>query len=102
VTTRPWPRVRKVTCIAIRSKVTCLGVPIISSSAHRHDISNEDMLHALRNPVWVTELDDGFTMFAGPARDGTLLEVGVVDSSDGPVIIHANLARPKYLPGGDR
>jgi len=31
------------------------------------------------------------------------VEVGVVDGEDGPVIIHAMVARPKYLPRkGDR
>jgi hypothetical protein len=38
-------------------------------------------------------------MFIGAARDGTLLEVGVADSDDGPVIIHADRARAKYLRG---
>ena len=39
---------------------------------------------------------------SGPARDGTLLEVGVADSASGPVIIHAMRARSKYLrPKGD-
>ena len=36
-------------------------------------------------------------MLTGPARDGTPLEVGVADSHDGPVFVHAMRARPKYL-----
>ena len=28
---------------------------------------------------------------------GNLLEVGVIDSADGPIIVHAMPARPKYL-----
>jgi len=38
-------------------------------------------------------------MFIGPRPDGGLLEVGVVDSESGPVIVHADRARPKFLPG---
>lgn len=30
-------------------------------------------------------------------RAGRLLEIGVVESSDGPLIVHAMEARPKYL-----
>lgn len=94
---------RKVTCGLSGGKVTWLRVPDIASSARRHGIADDDMRHALRNPILVTELDDSLTMFTGPARDGTLLEVGVGDSDDGPVIIHADRARPKFLPGkGDR
>jgi hypothetical protein len=75
-------------------------VAVIVPSARKHGISDDDMLHALRNPVWVENLDEGFTMFVGPARDGALLEIGVVDGDSGPVIIHADRARSKYLPRG--
>jgi hypothetical protein len=44
-------------------------------------------------------LDDDFTMRVGPAQDGDLLEVGVLDiDTDDPVIVHAMRARPQYLP----
>lgn len=55
------------------------------------------MIHAIRNPIRIEGLDDGFTMFVGPDGAGNLLEVGVVDSGHGPVIVHAMPARPKYL-----
>jgi hypothetical protein len=60
------------------------------------------MLHALRNPVRVAAPDDeGLTMFVGPRPgDGDLLEVGVVDGEQGPIIVHAMRARAKYLQGG--
>ena len=75
----------------------------IADSARRHGVADEDMLHAVRNAVATEDLDDGLTMFIGPARDATVLEVGVVDGEDGPVIVHAMAARPKYLRGrGDR
>jgi hypothetical protein len=72
-------------------------VPDIAPSARKHGIADDDMRHALRNPLLVEDLDDGLTMFVGPARDGTPLEVGVADSDAGPVIVHAMRARPRYL-----
>jgi hypothetical protein len=81
-------------------KVTWQGVPDIAPSARRHGIADDDMRHALRNPIGVDYLDEGLTMFTGPRPDGSLLEIGVVDSDHGPVIVHADRARPKYLPGG--
>jgi hypothetical protein len=71
--------------------------PVIAASARQHRIADEDMLHAFRNPVRDFDLGDGLTMLIGPARDATLLEVGVKDEPDGPVIIHAMKARAKFL-----
>src|SRR5438034_9292013 len=76
---------RKVTCGSSGGKVTWLRVPDIAPSARKHGVVDDDMRHVLRNPVQVAELDDDLTMFTGPARDGTLLEVGVADSDSGPV-----------------
>lgn len=73
-------------------------VPLIISSARRHRISDDDMLHAVRNVVAYEEQGDGLTMFIGPGQDGSLLEVGIVDGAQGPVIVHAMKARPKYQP----
>jgi hypothetical protein len=57
------------------------------------------MIHAVRNPTAQWRLDDEFTMRVGPARDGTLLEIGVLGiDTDDPVIVHAMSARPQYLP----
>lgn len=55
------------------------------------------MLHAFNHPILVEDLDDGLVMFVGADTAGNLLEVGVIDSTDGPIIIHAMTARPKYL-----
>jgi hypothetical protein len=90
---------RKVTCDQSGAKVTWLRGQDIAPSARKHGISDGDMRHALRNPIRVIDLDDGLTMFVGPARDGTLLEVGAADSDSGPIILHADRARPKYLRG---
>jgi hypothetical protein len=91
---------RKVTCGASGGKVTWLRVPDIAPSARRHGIADADMRHALRNPVRVLYPDDeGLTMFIGPRRNGSLLEIGVVDGDAGPVIVHADRARQKFLEG---
>lgn len=55
------------------------------------------MLHAFNHPMFVDDLDDGFVMFVGADTAGNLLEIGVIDSADGPIIVHAMPARPKYL-----
>ena len=55
------------------------------------------MVHAFNHPMFVDDLDDGFVMFVGADTAGNLLEVGVIDSTDGPIIAHAMPARPKYL-----
>jgi hypothetical protein len=73
------------------------GDPKIAESAYRHGIGVEDILHAFNNPIRVEELDDELFMLAGADRAGNLLEIGVVATSDGPVIVHAMEARPKYL-----
>lgn len=60
--------------------------PIILDSAHRHGVTDEAMLHALRFPVRHFVQDDSMTMFIGPDETGTI------------VVAHAmRPARPKYL-----
>ena len=71
----------------------------IVESARKHGVADEDMLHALRNPIGITPEDDDFTMYIGPSRDGQRLEVGVLFAeTDDPIVIHAMPARPQYLP----
>lgn len=72
-------------------------VPLVAASARKHGIHDDDMIHALSHPILVEDLDDGLTMLIGGDRAGTLLEVGVIDSDDGPIIVHAMPARAKYL-----
>ena len=74
-----------------------MGAPLIATSALKHGIDDDDMIHAFNHPIFVDDLDDGLTMFVGADTAGNLLEVGAIDSSDGPVIVHAMPARPKYL-----
>ena len=71
--------------------------PVIADSARKHGVSDEDMLHAYRNPIRIFELDDGFTMFIGANRTAIVFEVGVVQGDPTPVIVHAMRAREKFL-----
>ena len=71
--------------------------PIIAESARKHGVSDEDMLQAYANPFRVFELDDGFTMLIGANRAAIIFEVGVVDGTETPVIVHAMRAREKFL-----
>ncbi|MDN5856257.1 MAG: hypothetical protein L0K86_26120 [Actinomycetia bacterium] len=42
-------------------------------------------------------MDDDLTMLIGPARDGAILEIGVLDlDGDDPVVIHAMLLRRTF------
>ena len=50
----------------------------ISEPARKHGVPDEDILHALCNAIRQVEADD-FTLLIGPATDGTLLEIGVLD-----------------------
>lgn len=74
--------------------------PIILESAHRHGVSDADMLHALRFAIHHVRQDDDMVMFIGPDSTGhTLTEVGVVIWWGGELAIaHAfRPARATYL-----
>ncbi|GEM_PF-1082252 len=74
--------------------------PIILESAHRHSVSDADMLHALRFAIYHVRQDDNMVMFIGPDISGNqLIEVGVVIWWGGEfAIAHAQKpARAKYL-----
>lgn len=72
--------------------------PLIIESARKHGITNEAILHAFNHLLFRHEQDDaGLTMLIGGDPAGNLIEVGVVDSDFGPVIVHAMPARRRYL-----
>lgn len=79
---RSGTRARQLAIQQVASYLVVVGVPLIATSARRHDIRDNDMLHAFNHPIFVDDLDDGFVMFVG---------------ADGPIIVHAMPARPKYL-----
>ncbi len=69
----------------------------IGEPARKHGVSDADIWHAVRNAMRWVEVDDDLTMLIGPAADGALLEIGVLDiSGEDPVIIHAMALRSKF------
>lgn len=69
----------------------------IGEPARKHGILDDDIEHAVRNAIR-QRVDGEFALLIGPAIDGTLLEVGILDfEGDDPVVIHAMRARPKFL-----
>jgi hypothetical protein len=71
--------------------------PLIAPSALKHGLSEEEVLHAYRNPVRVWDLGDGFTMIVGADAAAIFLEVGYIDGDTAVVIVHAMRAREKFL-----
>jgi hypothetical protein len=71
----------------------------IHASARRHGISDEDMLHAVANPLAVEDLgeDPDRWLVIGPDRAANLLEIVVLVTREGvEMIIHAMPLRPIY------
>lgn len=76
----------------------------IIDSARKRGFSDPDIFHALRHFL-IEHSDQGdhhITVFVGPAQDGTLLEVGVIEDKEEDRVIHAMRVRPKYLPRSPR
>lgn len=56
-----------------------------------------DILHAVRNSVRHIVMDEELTMLIGPATDGRMPEMGVLDLlGEDPVAVHAMPLRPKF------
>ena len=71
----------------------------IGEPARKHGVNDLDIWHAVRTATRTIEMDDDLTMLIGPARDGTPLEIGVLDmNGDDAVVIHAMRLRPKFYP----
>jgi hypothetical protein len=70
--------------------------PVIVARARKHGISDDDMLHAYRNPIRVFELDD-LVMLIGGDESGRILEIGVAAAEGIEFIVHAIPARDKFL-----
>lgn len=71
----------------------------VAASAHKHGVADQDIRHALAHPLrtFTDQGDDSLVMVIGTARNGQVLEVGLVDDDD-PRVIHAQPARRKYWP----
>ncbi len=70
--------------------------PVILASARKHQISDDDMLHAYRNPIRVFDLD-GLTMLIDPDTAARLLEIGVSEAEGIEFVVHAMPARNRFL-----
>lgn len=70
--------------------------PVVTASARKHGVEDDDMMHAYRHPTRVLQLDD-LTMLIGPSRTGRLLEIGVIRAEGIEFVIHAMPARPKFI-----
>ncbi len=69
----------------------------IGGPARKHGVPDDDMVHAVRNAIRRVDMDEQLVMLIGPARDGALLEIGVLDlDGDDPVIVHAMGLRTKF------
>lgn len=67
------------------------------SQREKHGVIDADIWHAVRNAMRRVLLDDDLVMLIGPASNGALLEIGVLDiEGDDPVVIHAQPLRPKF------
>lgn len=71
--------------------------PIIARSAFKHALSEDEILHAYRNPIRVWDLGDGFTMMVGANAAAIILEVGYVEGQSAVVIVHAMSAREEFM-----
>ena len=75
---------------------------VIEPSARKHGVRDEDMRHVFRHHWRRLETDDvARTVFIGPSTTGQPLELVVVCDEAGMAIIHAMVARRKYLEATD-
>jgi len=70
--------------------------PVILASARKHGVTDDDMLHAYRNPIRVFDLD-GLTMLIGSDTAARMLEIGVSTAEGIEFIVHAMPARNRFL-----
>ncbi len=70
--------------------------PVVLTSARKHGLHNDDILHAYQHPIRVLQLDD-LTMLIGPDLSARLLEIGVATGDGIDFIVHAMPARPKFI-----
>lgn len=73
---------------------------LIVGSARKRQIPDEDIRHAVDNAIdfFDQQGDLELDMYIGPARDGSLLEVGVAVADTGQMVaVHAMKRRDKYI-----
>ena len=70
--------------------------PVSLTSARKHGVTDDDVLHAYRNPIRVFALDD-LVMLIGADTAGRPIEIGLAAADGVEFIVHAMPARPKFL-----
>ena len=70
--------------------------PVILASARKHQVSDDDMLHAYRNPIRVFDLGE-LDMLIGPDTAARMLEIGVSEAEGIEFIVHTMPARDRFL-----
>ncbi len=70
--------------------------PVIIASARKHGVTDDQILHAYRNPIRVLDFDE-LTMLIGADDTGRLLEIGIVVAEGIEFAVHAMPARPKFM-----
>jgi hypothetical protein len=70
----------------------------MSPTAFKHGVETVDILHAINHARIVEEVGDDPIRYLilGPSAAGAMLEIVVLDSSAGPMVIHAMTMRTKY------
>ena len=69
----------------------------IGEPACKHGVIDAVILHAVHTAMRKVVIDEDLTMLIGPASDGALLEIGVLDiDGDDPVVIHAMALRQNF------
>jgi len=71
--------------------------PIILESAHRHAVTEDNMLHALRLAVHHVSQADDMVLFIGPDAAGTLNEVVIWWGGELAIAHALRPARATYL-----
>src|SRR5690625_3284957 len=76
----------------------------ITDSATKRGVAVDDILHALDNyvRVFTDQGDAELSMFIGPARDGSMLEIGVIEDDEPRYPRHAHPTQVLALTGGDK
>jgi uncharacterized DUF497 family protein len=72
----------------------------MSPTAFKHGVEFDDIRHGIRFAVVVEEVGEDPTRYLvlGLGTSGDLLEIVILDDSNGPVVIHAMKMRSKYEP----
>lgn len=68
----------------------------IAESARPHGIADDDIAHAIRQPIRWIEQADRRALIIGADGAGRLLEVVVLDPGNEPLVVHVQVLRPAF------